>query len=99
MSRYYIDDHNINGYDNYAEAFAPVHDEPGANRTALDETNGFYDCWVKLYRRPDIDPNGETVFYDADSNVRVICSVRRPGQHPGGHAWWLTPLSEYCPRL
>ena len=51
----------------------------------------FGDCWVKFYIQPKM------IF------GRVIidgfaCRVGNPGSHPGGRAWWCTPVRDvYVP--
>ena len=58
----------------------------------------FGDCWVKLHVKPEIDADGNTTFYDHQNRAgryespHILCSVRSPGQHPGGKSWWLTPV-------
>lgn len=46
----------------------------------------FGDCWVKFYKEPEIDENGRT---EIDG---VLCKVLTPGAHPGGRAWWCSPV-------
>lgn len=54
----------------------------------------FADCWVKLYQRPELDDEGRTVIDG------ILCEVQNPGTHPGGNAWWCTPVAPiYVPIL
>lgn len=65
-------------------------EQNNANTDALPivgwEKGDFGDCWVKFYNAPEIDENGQT---EIDG---VLCNVSVPGAHPGGRAWWCTPV-------
>ena len=50
------------------------------------ESADFGDCWIKLTREPEVDADG---LADLDG---IKCRVQRPGQHPGGNFYWLTPV-------
>ena len=50
------------------------------------EVGSFADCWVKFYKEPKLDENGKI---EIDG---ILCDVKAPGTHPGGRAWWCTPV-------
>ena len=52
------------------------------------EKGDFGDCWVKFYRCPDMDENGQ-IQIDG-----ILCDVKCPGTHPGGRAWWCSPVDD-----
>ncbi len=52
------------------------------------EDGRFSDCWIKCGSQPDEDHIDFAPFALED------CSVRGPGQHPGGHCWWIEPRAE-----
>lgn len=80
----------ILAFDTYEEARDYVE---SAYRDGMDEgetlgvqVGDFGDCWLKLRSAPDAE---EIAPFDADNII-----VQRPGQHPGGNVYWITPRSE-----
>lgn len=51
----------------------------------------FGDCWVKRHRAPDADELNDDGTMTIDG---IVCSISPPGTHPGGRAWWLTPVED-----
>lgn len=58
-----------------------------AKITGWEEVS-FTDCWVKCRNAPELNAEG---YAEIDG---IKCHVRRPGTHPGGNAWWCTPVDE-----
>lgn len=52
------------------------------------EAGNFGDCWIKCYSEPSEDNIDFSPFTLSE------CIVRAPGQHPGGHCWWVEPKAE-----
>ena len=52
------------------------------------EDGSFGDCWVKFHNAPRV---GDTAL--APFSYPQL-SILRPGQHPGGKQFWITPRSE-----
>lgn len=48
----------------------------------------FGDCWIKVHDEPDLEAHYVAPF--APDQLYV----RRPGQHPGGHRWWIEPVPD-----
>lgn len=48
----------------------------------------FGDCWFKMFHEPTAEMFPDMPF-DFDN-----LSVRGPGGHPGGKAWWIEPRDE-----
>lgn len=46
----------------------------------------FADCWIKSSSAP-------SDAIDAGPFALDDLSIRAPGEHPGGHAWWLEPTA------
>lgn len=61
--------------------------QPDALPIVAWEKGEFGDCWVKLHERPEMDDNGRTTIDG------ILCAVKIPGEHPGGRAWWCTPVA------
>lgn len=60
---------------------------PDANIESWEQ-NYFGDCWLKLLANPEPYLNDDgTLTVDG-----IQCRVTPPGQHPGGQAWWITPI-------
>ncbi|MBV8971896.1 MAG: hypothetical protein JO290_06350 [Sphingomonadaceae bacterium] len=49
---------------------------------------GFSDCWIKSRNAPRVGEAWIAPF------SRSQLYVRRPGQHPGGRAYWTTPRAD-----
>lgn len=53
--------------------------------TAVIEPGGFGDCWIKTI----VEPGEDERFFEPFTRDQLI--IQRPGQHPGGKAWWIEP--------
>lgn len=53
--------------------------------TETIEVGRFSDCWIKVITEPDEDTD-YTVPFKFDDLI-----IQRPGQHPGGFRFWITP--------
>ena len=77
-------------FDSRAEAetyiTAACHLEDGWT-VAIEEGN-FSDCWIKSHRKPSVGDHMLKPFTFTD------VYVARPGQHPGGNVYWVTPSRE-----
>jgi hypothetical protein len=75
-----------------AEALEKIKKELIWNGVAEDEVEviagDFGDCWIKLFKEPDADTLNSLSPFSADDLI-----VQNPGSHPGGKAWWVTPLA------
>lgn len=56
--------------------------------TMIIEPGRFGDCWIKSYSAPKDDERWFEPF------TRDELSILRPGQHPGGRAWWIEPTQD-----
>lgn len=56
--------------------------------TAGIEEGRFADCWFKAHSEPDEGSDYLAPFAMDD------LIVQRPGQHPGGNRYWITPRAE-----
>lgn len=64
--------------------------EPDESLTLVE--GRFGDCWIKLYYSDSIEQEGAF-----DPFTRDQIHVGNPGTHPGGKAWWITPLPKiFC---
>jgi hypothetical protein len=52
------------------------------------EDGRFSDCWIKAYDKPTAVSDYLAPF---DLNDLII---QAPGQHPGGHGYWITPRAD-----
>jgi hypothetical protein len=75
---------DIRRFDNAADALAWAQEAFGDDPVTLIE-GSFGDCWAKTWHAPKV---GDPVLSPFSYN-QVI--VRRPGEHPGGGTFWITP--------
>jgi hypothetical protein len=86
----------IIGFGEYDDAIAYVSEgidlEPGER--IVVEPGEYGDCWLKLRS----DPQGDDFLFEPFTPDQV--SIQRPGQHPGGRAYWVTPYPKvYIARI
>lgn len=48
----------------------------------------FGDCWIKTLKEPEADEKWLAPFRLDE------CIVQRPGSHPGGRMYWITPATD-----
>lgn len=80
------EDADIFAFDTRDEAEAYLRAGYDAEDWSVEIDDGLFgDCWIKLHREPSDD---EPFFapFTADDLI-----VQRPGQHPGGRVWWISP--------
>ncbi len=75
-----------------AEAFLRLPHERGGGledgEVLTIEDGAFSDCWIKSHRKPTVgDPMLDPFTY-------TDVYIQRPGQHPGGNVYWITPSRE-----
>lgn len=67
-----------------AEAYLRAGYDP-AEWTVEIKVGGYSDCWIKSQAAPKVGEHWIAPF------SRAQLYVQRPGQHPGGKAYWTTP--------
>jgi hypothetical protein len=83
------EDAHIVKFDTRAEAEAYLRDGYDPAEWAVDIKDGGYsDCWMKFQNAPRVGDAALAPF----SYTQL--SILRPGQHPGGKQYWITPRSE-----
>lgn len=83
----------IQAFDTVEEARAwlssPFDRDGGWDVATLQIGEGrYHDCWVSTHTEPDLKQHYFAPF--TPDQLRV----QRPGQHPGGKAWWIEPSEE-----
>jgi hypothetical protein len=86
---------DILAFASYAEAERYLKDGLSPEDFDLSEARviagRFPDCWQKWYgTKPDLSSEADLLCFAPFSadNLRV----QEPGTHPGGNAWWITPI-------
>lgn len=77
---------DLERYETEAEATAAFQRGYSDAKISGWQEASFGDCWVKCYTAPDFDAEG---YAEIDG---IKCNVQHPGTHPGGKAWWCTPV-------
>lgn len=75
--------------DAYAE-FMRDAEADGEPVTLSIEAGHFGDCWFKMHRRPSADELRHFAWPVEPEHL----TVREPGTHPGGNAYWIEPNTD-----
>lgn len=85
-------DASIHRFDTVAEARAwllkPYDPGDWRHDSVQIEAGRYCDCWVKLLAPPRTAGSALPPF------ARRQLYVQRPGEHPGGRFWWVTPAPD-----
>ncbi len=81
-------DAEITRYPDEAAALAAAREAYSDAEDVILEPGGWGDCWVKLYSGP---PAPRDAHRWRPFRIGLDLMVQRPGTHPGGRCWWVTP--------